>query len=125
MQLGISSSFVGATFVALATSLPELSTTYGAIKIKAYTMAFANIFGSNTLMMAVFLIADIAYRKGSIIASLDRPSLLMAGSGIIVTCIYLWGILDRKKKKILMMGFDSLIVLAVYILSLVSLYMVS
>ncbi len=124
-QVGISSSFVGATFVALATSLPELSTTYGAIKIKAYTMAFANIFGSNTLMMAVFLIADIAYRKGSIVASLDKPSLLMAASGIIVTCIYLWGILARQKKKIFMMGFDSLLVLVVYILSLIALTMIS
>jgi len=124
-QSGISSSFVGATFVALATSLPELSTTYGAIKIKAYTMAFANIFGSNTLMIAVFLIADIAYRKGSIITSLDKPALLMTGSGIIVTCIYLWGILARQKKKIFMMGFDSLIVLAVYISSLVLLIFVS
>jgi len=124
-QTPISGSFIGATFVALATSLPELTTTFGAIRVGSYTLAFANIFGSNALMVAVFFIADISYRQGSIISQLDHSSLFLAGVGIIVTCVYLWGILERRNKTIFGMGIDSLIVLFVYIISLIFLHQIS
>lgn len=118
----LSGSFIGATFLAFATSLPELSTTFGAIRINAFTMAFANIFGSNALMIALFFIADVAYRKGPIVEQLTPSSILLASTGIIMTSVYLWGILTRRKKEIFKMGIDSLIVLILYFLSLIFLY---
>lgn len=118
----ISGSFMGATFLALATSLPELSTTFGAIRINAFTMAFANIFGSNSLMIALFFVADAAYRKGSIIAQLNPSSILLASVGGLMTSVYLWGILERREKEIFKMGLDSLIVLGLYFVSLIFLY---
>ncbi len=50
----LNSSFIGGTLLAFTTSLPEVVTTIGAIRVHAYTLAFANIFGSNALMIAIF-----------------------------------------------------------------------
>src|SRR5690606_11466788 len=51
---GVGASFVGATAVSVATSLPEITTTAAAVRIGAYSMATANILGSNALLFALF-----------------------------------------------------------------------
>lgn len=114
----LNSSFIGGTLLAFTTSLPEVVTTIGAIRVQAYTLAFANIFGSNALMIAIFFLADIFFQEGPITHFLDTTSLTFAGIGILMTSIYLWGILDRRKKTIFAMGVDSFLVLIVYISSL-------
>ena len=62
-QTGLGASFIGATLLASSTSLPELSTTITAVRIGSYDMAVANIFGSNLIMVALILPADVAYRR--------------------------------------------------------------
>jgi cation:H+ antiporter len=44
VQSGLGASFVGVTVLAAATSLPEISTTFAAVRLGAYTMAISNIF---------------------------------------------------------------------------------
>ncbi|MEZ6090325.1 MAG: hypothetical protein R3C05_20325 [Pirellulaceae bacterium] len=121
-QSGIGQSFVGATLVALATSLPELSTTYSAVRFGAYSMAAANILGTNSLEVALFLPAEIAYREGPIFDAMQPSSSMLASLGIVVTALYLWGILERRDRTIFGMGFDSFAVLVVYALGLTLFY---
>lgn len=78
-------------------------------------MAAANILGTNSLEIALFLPADAAYRKGPIFDVLDHSAIFLAALGIIVTALYLWGILERRDRTILGMGYDSFLVLFVYI----------
>ena len=125
LQTGIGSGFVGATLVSLATSLPELSTTIGAVRVGAYTMAIANIFGTNSLRVALLLPADLAYRQGRIIDSVDQAAVFLGALGIVVTCLYLWGLLERRNRTVLRMGVDSALVLLVYAGGLVVLYLIS
>ncbi|MCO8120881.1 sodium:calcium antiporter [Stieleria sp. TO1_6] len=113
-QTGIGQNFIGATLLALATSLPEVSTTYSAVRFGAYSMAAANIVGTNSLEIALFLPADIAYRAGAIVDALDPSTGFLASLGIIATSLYLWGILERRDKTVLGMGVDSFCVLVVY-----------
>jgi cation:H+ antiporter len=113
-QAGLSSNFIGATFLALATSLPEVTTTWSAIKIGAFTMAIANILGTNTIEAALLFPADIFYREGPIINELGNSSIFLASLGILLTCVYLWGILEQRNKTFLGMGVDSAIVLFLY-----------
>ncbi|WP_153557500.1 sodium:calcium antiporter [Roseimaritima sediminicola] len=117
-QSGIGQSFIGATLVALATSLPEVSTTYSAVRFGAYSMAAANILGTNSLEIALFLPAEIAYREGPIFDAVPPSAAFLGAMGIITTSLYLWGILERRDRTILGMGQDSLAVLVVYILGL-------
>lgn len=117
-QWNWSGGWMGATLVALTTSLPEVSTTLGAVRQKAYVLAIANIFGSNALTISLLLPADIFYRKGAIIDVTDPSNIFLGGVGTIITGLYLWGILDRENRTLLRMGVDSLIVLLVYSFSL-------
>ncbi|WP_141701509.1 sodium:calcium antiporter [Methyloceanibacter marginalis] len=117
-QSGLSTSFVGVTLLATATSLPEVSTTLAAVRIGAYSMAISNIFGSNLLMIALVLPADLAYSGAPILGALDQATAFALISGVLVTAIYLAGLLIRSHRTIFGMGIDSALVLAVYAMTL-------
>ncbi len=122
LQTGLGSSFIGATILAASTSLPELSTTIAAARLGAYTMAISNIFGSNLIMLVLLFPADILYREGPILAAASRTEMLNIIFGILVTAIYVVGLLVRRKPRVLGMGVDSACVLTVYVGSLFALY---
>lgn len=121
-QSGLGASFVGVVLVAGSTSMPELSTTLGAVRRGNHEMAVANILGTNCLELALFFVADLFYRGGPILAAADRSSLFAATLGMIVTCIFLLGLLERRNRTILGMGVDSLLVLIAYLVGLGGLY---
>jgi len=111
---GISSGLIGATLLALATSLPEISTTWSAARLGAYSMAIGNILGTNTLEVALLFPADILYRKGPLITEAGNSAIFLAGIGAILTCIYVWGMLERRDKTFLRMGIDSFLIMLIY-----------
>ncbi|HEV7278899.1 MAG TPA: sodium:calcium antiporter [Pirellulaceae bacterium] len=113
-QSGLGQNFVGATLVAIATSLPEVSTTISAVRFGSYSMAAANILGTNSLSIALFLPAELASSSGPVFDALDPSASFLASMGIVVTSLYLWGILERRDETILGMGYDSIAVLVVY-----------
>ena len=119
LQSGLGSSFVGVTLLAASTSLPELSTTIAAVRIGAFTMAISNIFGSNLIMLALLLPADMFYEGGRILEQADRSARFALLSGIMVTSVYVIGLLMRSKRRFFALGYDSLIVLVLYLASLV------
>ena len=121
-QSGLGSSFVGIALLAAATSTPEISTTFAAARIGAYTMAISNIFGSNMIMVALILPADIAYRSGPILQEFTQVELLSLAAGILVTAIYVAGLLLRRTPHFFGAGTDSIAVLAIYFGSLVAIY---
>lgn len=111
---GLGSSFIGATLLAGSTSLPELSTTIAAVRLRSYTMAIANIFGSNLIMLALILPADIAYAPGPILTAADKTAQFAILAGIVVTVIYLYGLMARSRRQVWGMGLDSLAVAIAY-----------
>jgi cation:H+ antiporter len=121
-QTGLGSSFIGITLLAASTSLPELSTTLAAARIGAYTMAISNIFDSNLIMLALILPADIAYRSGPILAEADKSAQFSLAIGILVTAIFVAGLLIRKTPRIFGAGLDSFLVLGIYVASLFVLF---
>lgn len=123
-QSALGNSFIGVTLLAATTSLPELSTTIAAVRMGAYTMAISNIFGSNLLMVLILLPADLLYRQGEILAQADHISRLALLSGIVMTIVYIVGLLVRDKPRVLGMGIDSVVVIAVYLGSLYAFYVV-
>lgn len=59
-EFGISDAIIGATVVAIGTSLPELGATFAAARKKEYGLAIGNVLGSNMYnMMAVLGIAGV------------------------------------------------------------------
>lgn len=122
VQSGLGANFIGATLLAASTSLPELSTTITAVRLGAYTMAISNIFGSNLIMIVLLLPADIFYQSGPILAKAGPSAKFAILAGILVTTVYVIGLLVRRKPRLLRMGLDSFIVLALYAFCLVGLY---
>jgi len=121
-QTNLGSSFVGVALVAASTSLPELSTTLSAVRRGNYEMAVSNIFGTNCLEVALFFVADVIYRDGPILAATDRSAFLAAAMGMVVTCVYLLALLERRDRTVLGMGLGSLAVLVAYSTGMVGLY---
>lgn len=121
-QTGLGSSFVGVALVAMSTSLPELSTALAAVRAGNHEMAVSNILGTNCLEMALFLVADIAFRGGPILAATDASGMLAAAMGLIVTCLLLLGLLERRDQTVGRMGLDSIAVLVTYVVGLAGLY---
>lgn len=121
-KTGIGSSFMGFFFVGLTTSLPELSTTITAVKLKRYRMAFSNIFGTNLLNIGLVFLADVFYTKGPAFNEVGNFAATGAILGILLTCIYQIGLTIRLRKNYLRMGFDSILVIVFYVIGLLILY---
>lgn len=80
---GWGDGFVGVLFLALVTSLPELSVCLGAVKISAPEMALSNILGSNVFNLGIVFWADLAYGRSSILAGAGGPTLIAGGLGAV------------------------------------------
>ena len=124
VQTGLGTGFVGVVFLAAATSLPELTTTITAARMGAYTLAISNIFGSNLIMLVLVLPADLLDRGGPILRNSAATTQLALSLGILVTAIYLVGLIVRRKPRIGPIGIDSAAVLAVYLAGLLLFYRV-
>ncbi|MEA1871439.1 MAG: sodium:calcium antiporter, partial [Candidatus Bipolaricaulota bacterium] len=117
----LSASFMGAILVAIATSLPELATSIGALKIKAYDMIVGNLFGSNMFNILTVFFADVAFRRGAIFAGLEdgwTDQLILASLGIGITVIATTAIVYRSKRRVLRMGGDAALILIAYLVSI-------
>lgn len=110
-QTGLNASFVGATLLAISSSMPEVSTTLKAARLGAYSMAISNIFGSNICAVTLLSFADVAYGQSSIYRFVNPGNYLSISVGIIGTAIYLLGLLERKNRSFFRLGYDSWLVL--------------
>lgn len=119
---GLGESFVGVSLLAAATSLPELTTSIAAVRMGAYTLAISNIFGSNLIMLVLVFPADILFRSGPILRDAGPVVPLALSFGILVTLIYVVGLVVRRKPRIGPFGIDSILVFAVFFLSLHTYY---
>lgn len=124
-QTGLSATFVGATLLAISSSMPEFSTTFKAAKMGAYGMAISNIFGSNICGVTLLSFADVAYGHSSIYKFVIPANYLSIFVAVMGTSIYLMGLLERKDKSYLQLGYDSWLVLALTLPSYYFLWLLS
>jgi len=96
-QLG--ESFVGASFLAFSTSLPELATAVAAVRIGAFDLAVGSLLGSNAFNMAIILIVDLVYTDGPILAAVDPVQAFVGVSAILLMSIVVAGIIHGAKTR--------------------------
>ncbi len=119
-DIGLSGVLFGATFLAAATALPELSTGLESVKIRDYELAMSDIFGGNAFLPVLFLLADILSGE-AVLPQAHNSDIYLAGLGILLTTVYIYGLIFRPRRQILRMGIDSLVVLILYVLGMVGL----
>lgn len=123
-HIGLSGVLFGATFLALATSLPEISTGLTSVKQGDYKLAFSDIFGGNAFLPVLFLVAVLITGK-PVLPQAHATDIYLTALAILLTLVYLLGLLFRPKKKVLAMGVDSLVVLVLYLLGIAGLFAVA
>ncbi|MGY8768571.1 MAG: sodium:calcium antiporter [Pirellulales bacterium] len=119
---GLGGTFFGSTFLALVTSLPELVTTYAAVRMGAADMALGNILGSNSFNIAILLPVDMFYTRGSILADADPVHAVTAGAVIFINCIATMGILYKSHKRHWIIEPDAALIVMLVIASLWGIY---
>lgn len=115
---GLGTGLLGVTLLAAVTSLPELTTTIAAVRMGAHELAISNVFGSNLVMLALVLPADLLYAPAPILREAGALAPLSIAFGILVTAIYVIGLTLRRKPRIGRLGVDSVAVIACYAVSL-------
>jgi cation:H+ antiporter len=123
-DIGMGSAVFGATVLAAATSIPEISTGLQAIRLGDHQMAISDIFGGNAFLPTLFLLAGVISGE-AVISGMTRTDVYLAALGIIVTCCYLVGLVFRDHSTIARMGYDSLLVIVVYAAGVIGLILVA
>jgi cation:H+ antiporter len=119
---GLGQTFVGSIFVAIATSLPEVTVSVAALRIGAVDMAVGNIFGSNLFNMLILAIQDIFYFKGPMLSSVSSAQMVPAIAAMAMTGLAIAGLIYNSEKKRFLWAWDSFGVILVYAVNLVLLY---
>ena len=93
---GISQSFMGVLAVGIVTTLPELTATITAMRIRAYDLAISGMYGSNAFNVAALAIADFFSTPSSLFADLDGSHVLAGG---LATLLMALGYIQIKQRK--------------------------
>jgi len=117
---GINGAIFGATVLAAVTALPEVSTGIRAVRLGDVGLAMGDIFGGNAAQMVLFLVADLLAGQ-PVLRSVSTESAWLGLLGIIVTAIYLGGLMMRPERKLLRMAPASLTIVVVYALGVIGL----
>lgn len=121
-QTGLERSFVGATFLAVVTSLPELVTAIAAVRIGAYDLAVGNLFGSNAFNMFTLFFSDIAYTSGPILEDVSSAEVVAALAALVMMSLATMGIVYRAERRYFMIEPDAALILLCYVLGLALVY---
>ncbi len=123
-QVGLSGVLFGATVLAIATSLPEISTGLQAIRQGDDNLAISDIFGGNAFLPVLFLIATVISGQ-AVLAHIGPTDIYLTALAALLTSVYIVGIIFRSKKRVVGMGVDSLIVLTLYLIGIAGLFAIT
>ena len=119
-RTGLSGSWIGLALVATVTSLPELSTGITSVRMGDTQLAVSDIFGGNAFLPVLFLVASVIHGK-PVLPQAQSTDIYLTGLGILLTAVYIAGLIFRPRRAIARMGPDSLTVLILYALGIAGL----
>lgn len=115
---GLDETIVGGIFTAITTSLPELVVAVAAVRRGALALAVGDILGGNTFDVLFLSASDAAYRDGSIYAAISATEIFWVALTILLTGILILGLLRREKYGFGNIGFESFLVIVLYLLGI-------
>lgn len=113
---GLGQTFVGASFLAVATSLPELSTALMAVRIGAVDLAVGSLLGSNAFNIVIIAIADLAYTGGAILAAVSPQQAFVGVGAILLMALVVASLVHGSRTRTRRLEPGSWMVLLVYLL---------
>jgi cation:H+ antiporter len=120
-RAGVNGVIFGATVLATATALPEISSGIAAVRLGDNALAMGDIFGGNAFQVCLFLLADLV--AGSpVLPTAGRLNAWLASLGIGLTAVYAIGVVARPMRCRARLGPDSLLAIALFGLGLAGLF---
>jgi cation:H+ antiporter len=120
---GFGRTFVGSFLLAVSTSLPEMVTTTTAARMGALDMAVGNILGANLFNLALLFPVDLFYREGGLLSALSPLHFITALMGIFLAALVYLGLARPSRVLLGDVGLNSLFIAALYIFSIVLLFL--
>jgi cation:H+ antiporter len=82
----------------------------------------AHVFGTNLFNVAIIFVVDALYDGPPVLAEVGAFAGFGALLAIVLTALYLAGMIERRDRTVLRMGFDSLAAFGIYAGGLAVLY---
>jgi cation:H+ antiporter len=118
-RAGINGIVFGATVLALATALPEISSGIEAVRLGDHQLAIGDVFGGNAFQLCLFLVADLVAAK-PVLPTAGAANGWLAGLSLALTAVYLGGVIVRPSRP-KRLGPDSIVAILVYVVGIVGL----
>ncbi len=110
----LSEGFVGAVLMGGINALPETVTAITAVRRGALTLAVAAVIGGNSLDALNLVVGDVAFRGGSLFHGAGEDQLFLTTAALLMTAVLLGGLLLRQRLGWLRLGFDGVLLAAIY-----------
>lgn len=121
---GINGVVFGATFLAAATALPEVSSGIAAVRLGDHQLAVADIFGGNAFQLCLFLLADLLAGR-PVLPEAGVSNAWLGAVGIVMTVVVAGAVVVRLERRFVGLGIDSVVNVGVYALGIVGLVIVT
>jgi cation:H+ antiporter len=100
-RMGWTQGFVGTSLVALTTSLPELTVTIAAWRLKAVDLAIGNLVGSNLFNLAILAVDDLAYLPGPLLSAVSITHAVSAFAAIGMSAAVIVALMAPPRARLL------------------------
>jgi cation:H+ antiporter len=120
-RAGINGVVFGATILATASALPEISSGIAAVRLGDHALAMGDVFGGNAFQVCLFLLADLVAMK-PVLPSAGDTNAWLGALGVALTSIYGFGVIGRPTRCRFRLGPDSWIALVVFGLGIAGLF---
>jgi cation:H+ antiporter len=122
-RAGVNGVIFGATVLALATALPEISSGIAAVRLGDNALALGDIFGGNAFQVCLFLLADLV--AGSpVLPTAGSLNAWLASLGVGLTAIFAMGVIIRPLRCWARLGPDSIIAIIVFAIGVAGLFVI-
>ena len=118
-RAGINGVVFGATILALATALPEISSGIEAVRLGDHQLAMGDIFGGNAFQLCLFVLADLVAAK-PVLPTIGHATAWLASLSLVLTVMYVGGVIVRPSRPN-RLGPESILALIFYVIGIVGL----
>ena len=122
-RVGVNGVIFGATVLAAASALPEISSGIAAVALGDHALAMGDVLGGNAFQVCLFLLADIVAGQ-PVLQQAGTQNAWLAALGIALTGIYGFGVIVRPDRCRARLGPDSILALVVFGIGIAGLFFV-
>ena len=122
-RAGINGVIFGATVLAAATALPEVSSGIAAVRLGDNALALGDIFGGNAFQLCLFLVADLVAGT-PVLPEAGSLNAWLASLGVSLTAIFAMGVIIRPLYCHFRLGPDSMLAIVFFAVGIAGLFVV-